>query len=84
MTQPTAYSVDAFIDDVREIFDTTQDALAQASGRGGTHGALADPPAGSKSDWNFPIEGGYGRYDIHLDEDYGHPGGGFWLMASVQ
>ena len=32
MTQTAAYSVDAFIDDVREIFDTTQDALAQASG----------------------------------------------------
>ena len=32
MTQTTAYSVDTFIDDVREIFDTTQDALAQASG----------------------------------------------------
>ena len=32
MTQTTAYTVDAFIDDVRDIFDATQDPLAQASG----------------------------------------------------
>ena len=32
MTQTTAYSVDAFIDDVRDIFDSTEDPLAQASG----------------------------------------------------
>ena len=32
MTQTAAYSVDAFIDDVREISDATQDPLAQAQG----------------------------------------------------
>ena len=31
MTTTTAYTVDEFIDDVREIFDDTQDPLAQAS-----------------------------------------------------
>ena len=35
MTQTTAYSVDAFIDDVREIFDTTQDAHVAVSHAGG-------------------------------------------------
>ena len=32
MTTTTAYTVDEFIDDVRGIFDATQDPLAQAKG----------------------------------------------------
>ena len=29
-------------------------------------------------------EGGFGRFSLHLDEESGHPGNGWWLMASVQ
>ncbi len=84
MTQTAAYSVDAFIDDVREIFDTTQDALAQASGVAERMERLLTTPGWLEERLELPDEGGYGCYDIHLDEDYGHPGGGFWLKASVQ
>ena len=74
MTQTTAYSVDAFIDDVREIFNTTQDALAQASGVAERMERLLTTPGWLEERLELPDEGGYGRYDIHLDEDYGHPG----------
>ena len=84
MTQTTAYSVDAFIDDVREIFDATQDPLAQASGVAKQMELLLATPGWLEERLELPDEGGFGRYDLHLDEDYGHPGGGFWLMASVQ
>jgi len=32
----------------------------------------------------LPDEGGFGRYELYLDEDSGHPGNGWWLMCSVQ
>ena len=32
----------------------------------------------------LPEEGGFGRFDLHLDEESGHPGSGFLLMCSVQ
>ena len=84
MTQTIAYTVDAFIDDVRDIFDATQDPLAQASGVAERMELLLKTPGWLEERLELPDEGGYGRYDLHLDEDYGHPGGGFWLMASVQ
>ena len=80
----TAYTVDEFIDDVREIFDATQDPLAQAQGVADKMEVLLQTPGWLEERLELPDEGGYGRYDLHLDEDYGHPGGGFWLMASVQ
>ena len=80
----TAYTVDEFIDDVREIFDATQDPLAQAQGVANKMEVLLQTPGWLEERLELPDEGGYGRYDLHLDEDYGHPGGGFWLMASVQ
>ena len=76
--------MDAFIDDVRDIFDATQDPLAQASGVAERMELLLKTPVGLEERLELPDEGGFGRYDLHLDEDYGHPGGGFWLMASVQ
>ena len=82
MTQTTAYTVDAFIDDVRDIFDATQDPLAQASGVAERMELLLKTPGWLEERLELPDEGGYGRYDLHLDEEYGHPGGGFWLMAS--
>ncbi len=84
MTTATAYTVDEFIDDVREIFDDTQDPLAQASRVAEKMEVLLTTPGWLEERLELPDEGGYGRYDLHLDEDYGHPGGGFWLMASVQ
>ena len=84
MTTTTAYTVDEFIDDVRGIFDATQDPLAQAKGVAEKMEVLLTTPGWLEERLELPDEGGYGRYDLHLDEDYGHPGGGFWLMASVQ
>ena len=54
MTQTTAYTVDAFIDDVRDIFDATQDPLAQASGVAERMELLLKTPAGWKSASNSP------------------------------
>ena len=68
MTQTTAYTVDAFIDDVRDIFDATQDPLAQASGVAERMELLLKTPGWLEERLELPDEGGYGRYDLHLDE----------------
>ena len=57
MTQTAAYSVDAFIDDVREIFDATQDPLAQAQGVAKNMERLLATP-GWRRGWNFPTRAG--------------------------
>ena len=76
MTTTTAYTVDEFIDDVREIFDDTQDPLAQASRVAEKMEVLLATPGWLEERLELPDEGGYGRYDLHLDEDYGHPAAG--------
>ena len=51
--------------------------MAQASRVAEKMEVLLMTPGWLEERLELPDEGGYGRYDLHLDEDYGHPGGGF-------
>ena len=84
MVQTAAYTVEAFVADVNEIFDSTKDALAQAQGVADHMETLLAEPDWLERAIELPEEEGYGRFTIHLDEDSGHPGNGWWLMVSVQ
>ena len=55
----TAYTVDEFIDDVREIFDATQDPLAQAKGVSERMEILLQTPGWLEERLELPDEGGY-------------------------
>ena len=84
MTQTATYTVEAFVEDVRAIFASTEDPHAQAQGAANHLKALLAVPGWLEEKLNIPEEGGYGRFELHLDEEYGLPGPGFWLMCSIQ
>ena len=84
MTQATAYSMDAFLADTKEVFSSTTDPLAQAQAVAGHLKELLAVPGWLEEMIDLPDEEGYGRHDLHLEEDSGHPGPGWLLMCSVQ
>jgi predicted metal-dependent enzyme (double-stranded beta helix superfamily) len=84
MTTTATYTMEAFIADVKEVFASTRDPLAQAERVSAHMKDLLAVPGWLEEKLNLPDEGGFGRYSLYLDEDSGHPGGGFWLMCSVQ
>ena len=84
MAQTTVYTMEAFVSDVKEIFASTDDPLAQAQAVAGDMKRLLAVPGWLEAVIDFPEQGGFGRYDLHLDEEFGHPGNGFYLMCSVQ
>ncbi len=82
-TQTQAYTVEAFIEEVRQMFSTTKDPKAQAQFVARKMQVLLNTPDWLEEKIDLPAEGGYGRYDLHQDEEYGHPQGGFLLMCGV-
>ena len=84
MTQIATYTMEAFVDDVKEIFASTKDPLAQAQAVADQMKVLLDVPDWLEEKLNLPEEGGFGRYDLHYDEDSGSPEPGFLLMCTVQ
>ena len=84
MTQTASYTMDSFLDDVRETFASTKDPLAQASTVAANLKTLLATPGWLEEMLDLPEEGGFGPKSLHLEEEVGHPGPGFWLMASVQ
>ena len=84
MAQTATYTMEAFIEDVKRVFASSKDPLVQAQGVADHMKDLLATPDWLDEKLNLPEEGGYGQYTLHLDEETGHPGNGFWLMASVQ
>ena len=84
MTQTATYTMEAFVDDVKEIFASTKDPLAQAQAVADHMQVLLDVPDWLEEKLNLPEEGGFGRYDLHFDENSGSPEPGFLLMCTVQ
>ena len=84
MTQTTTYSMDAFLSDTKEVFASTNDPLAQAQAVAGHLKDLLAVPGWLEEMIDLPDEGGFGRTELHLEEDSGHPGPGWLLMCSVQ
>ena len=84
MTTTAAYTMDGFIDDVKEIFANVSDPKAQAEAVSSHLKDLLAVSGWLEERLDLPEEGGYGRVDLHLEENSGHPGPGWLLMCSVQ
>ena len=83
MAQTAVYTMEAFVADVKEIFASNKDPLVQAQAAAGRMKQLLAVPGWLEAA-GLPGQEGFGRYDLHLDEESGHPGNGFYLMYSVQ
>ena len=75
--QMTTYTMEAFVDDVREVFKTERDPHKQAKAVAGYMKELLAVPGWLEEKLSLPEEGGY-RHDLHLDEESGHPGNGWY------
>ena len=84
MTQTAVYTMEAFITDVKQVFASSKDPLVQAQKASDYLKELLAVPGWLEEKLDLPEEGGFGRYDLYLDEDAGHPGNGWYLMCSVQ
>ena len=84
MTQTATYTMEAFVADVKQIFASTKDPLAQAQAVADHMENLLAVPGWLEEKLNLPEEGGFGRYDLHQDQEDGAPDPGFLLMCSVQ
>ena len=77
------YTMEAFIDDVRQVFAGTGDAKAQAQAVCGHMTKLLQVPNLLDGVLDVP-QTGSAVASLYQDEDYGHPGPGFWLMCNAQ
>ncbi|MGH8056378.1 MAG: hypothetical protein ACREOH_03965 [Candidatus Entotheonellia bacterium] len=84
MTQTQTYTLDSFIADVRNAFASTPDPVARAEAVRGHLRQLLAVPGWLEERLQLPAEGGFGRHDLHVDAEYGHPAPGFLVMCSVQ
>ena len=83
-TQVANYTMEAFIEDVNNVFKNEADPHAQAKTVSAYLKKLLAVPGWLEEKLELEEEGGFGRFSLHLDEEAGHPGNGWWLMASVQ
>ena len=77
------YSMEVFIEDVRQVFAETDDAKAQAQAVCGHMTKLLQVPGLLDGKMDVP-ETGTATASLYQDEDYGHPAPGFWLMCNAQ
>lgn len=84
MTQIATYTMEAFLDDVRQVFASSKDALVQAQAVKEYLERLMAVPGWLEAQIDIPEEGGFGRYDLHYEENVGHPAPGFYFMATFQ
>ena len=84
MTLTATYTMEAFVDDVKQIFASSNDPLVQAQAVADHMKELLAVPGWLEEKINLPEEGGFGRFDLHFDEESGSPEAGFLLMVSVQ
>ena len=84
MTQVATYTMETFVEDVRQIFAMTKDPRTQAQEVARHMKELLSAPGWLEERINLPAEGGFGRHDLHQDEEFGHPQGGFLLMCGIQ
>jgi len=83
-TQVANYTMEAFVEDVNNIFKNEADPHEQAKKISAHLKDLLAVPGWLEEKLELEEEGGFGRFSLHLDEESGHPGNGWWLMASVQ
>lgn len=84
MAQIATYTLEQFIADIREVFATIKDPRAQAQAVAEHTKKILAVPGWLEEKIDLPAEGGYGRADLYVDDERGHPGTGFLLMCSIQ
>lgn len=84
MTQRATDTLAQCIADVRQVFASTKDPRAQAQAVAQHTRELLAVPGWLEEQLTQLPEGGYGRVDLHLDAEYGHPEPGFLVMCSAQ
>lgn len=84
MVQSGVYTLEGFIADIRQVFASNKDPRAQAQGVAMHMKGLLAVPGWLEERIGLPPEGGFGRKDLYVDEEYGHPGPGFLVMCSIQ
>ena len=84
MSQTATYSLDSFIADIRKVFASTHDPVGRAEGVQAHMRQLLATPGWLEEKLQLPAQGGFGRYDLYVDAEYGHPAPGFLIMCSVQ
>ena len=84
MTQTAVYTMEAFVEDARQVFASTKDPRIQAQQIARHLKELLKVPGWLEEKIDLPAEGGFGSHELHHDQEYGHPDGGFYLMCGVQ
>jgi predicted metal-dependent enzyme (double-stranded beta helix superfamily) len=84
MTQTATYTLERFIADVQQVFASTKDPRAQAQAVAKHMQELLTVPGWLDEELQSLPQSGYGRVDLHIDEEYGHPEPGFLAMCSAQ
>jgi len=84
MTRTEPYTLDRFIVDVRQAFASTPDPVARAEAVRKHLQRLLAVPGWLEEQLQLPAEGGFGRHDLYVDAEYGHPAPGFLIMCSAQ
>ena len=84
MTQTSTYTMESFVADLRGVFASTNDPIGRAEGVRKHVQQLLSTSGVLEEKMNLPAEGGFGRTDLYVDADYGHPSPGFLVMCSAQ
>jgi predicted metal-dependent enzyme (double-stranded beta helix superfamily) len=79
----SAYTLDSFVADIRQVFVATQDPCAQAQRVAEHMQRLLTQPGCLDDRVHLAAETGFGRVNLHLDDTYGHPGPGFLVMCAL-
>ncbi|MCH9018353.1 MAG: hypothetical protein IIB89_11415, partial [Chloroflexi bacterium] len=66
--QTATYTMEAFVEDVRNVFRNETDPHVQAKTVSAFLKKLLAVPAWLEDKLDLPEEGGYGRFSLHLDE----------------
>jgi hypothetical protein len=82
MTATSSYTIEQLIGDVRNVFATTRDPRKQAEAIAEPLELLLNAPD-LVEDIERRAAGRTGRIDLHIDQQYGHPGPGFCVMTSI-
>lgn len=75
-------SIDRFVEGARRVFSGSDDARAQARGLAAELQILLGE-ADLLQEIAAIADGRTGRIDLHVDDQFGHPGPGFCLMTSI-
>ena len=84
MTQAATYTLEQFYNDLRGVFASVTDPLGRAEGIREHVRRLLQNPEVLEEKLDLPEDGGFGRVDLYVDDEYGHPNPGFLVMCSVQ